>query len=294
MPRIEPLHQNTPRWHDWRRHGVGSSDAPVIMGETAFRTAKMLWSLKTGKLGEARRSPAAQRGHLLESPARRAYERYSGITVEPVCMVHDEFDWMRASLDGLTFEGSIVLEIKCPINGRDHAAARAGRIPPQYYAQLQHQLEVSKAAELHYWSFDGHQGSLVRVQPNRDYLGRLIEAETAFWTRVCENSWPDGAPDELDLSASDEWRSAADNYRSAKARLEKAVLDEQQARQWLEQMATARRTFGSGVELVRTTRKGTVDYSLVPELKGLNLERYRKAAVEVVKINILRPDEIHT
>ena len=40
MPRIERLHQNTPEWHQWRRQGIGASDAPVIMGETPFKTPK--------------------------------------------------------------------------------------------------------------------------------------------------------------------------------------------------------------------------------------------------------------
>ena len=56
-------------------------------------------------------------------------------------------EWMRASLDGLSFDGPTVLEIKCPMNVRDQAAAKQGSVPPQYYAQLQHQLEVSRAAE---------------------------------------------------------------------------------------------------------------------------------------------------
>ena len=44
MPRIERLHQNTPQWHRWRQQGLGASDAPVIMGEAAFKTPRMLWS----------------------------------------------------------------------------------------------------------------------------------------------------------------------------------------------------------------------------------------------------------
>src|SRR3984893_18796396 len=97
---------------------------------------------------------------------------------------------MRASLDGLSFDGSTVLEIKCPMNVRDQTAAQQGSVPPQYYAQLQHELEVSQAAEPDYWSLDGSAGSLVRVSPDREYLKRLLDAEAAFWQRVSENVWP--------------------------------------------------------------------------------------------------------
>jgi len=31
--------------------------------------------------------------------------------MEPLCLVHQEFEWMRASLDGLSFDGSTLVEI---------------------------------------------------------------------------------------------------------------------------------------------------------------------------------------
>jgi predicted phage-related endonuclease len=110
--------------------------------------------------------------------------------MEPTCLVHDQLDWMRASLDGLSFDGSIVLEIKCPWSTRDQSALREGRIPVHYYAQIQHQLEVSRAQEAHYWSFDGATGILVRAQPDREYIARLIEAEAAFWQRWWTTAGP--------------------------------------------------------------------------------------------------------
>ena len=137
MPKIERLQQNTPDWHRWRQQGLGASDAPVIMGDAAFKTTRMLWSIKTGRMQEEPPGPAARRGRELERLARQAYEQELGIQMEPLCLVHDELEWMRASLDGLSFDGSTVLEIKCPMNVRDQSAARAGSVPPHYYAQLQ-------------------------------------------------------------------------------------------------------------------------------------------------------------
>jgi predicted phage-related endonuclease len=104
--------------------------------------------------------------------------------MESLCLAHERLEWMRASLDGLSFDGSIAIEIKRPWGMRDQPELREGRIPTNYYAQVQHQLEVSRARELHYWSFDGASGTLVRVQPDREYIARLIDAETSFWQRV--------------------------------------------------------------------------------------------------------------
>src|SRR5258707_2571109 len=126
MPRIERLKENTPEWHRWRLQGLGASDAPVVMGDAPFRTRRFLWSVKTGLARESAVGPAARRGRTLEYAARIAYERYTGIQMEPLCLVHDGLEWMRASLDGLSFDGAIALEIKCPWGNRDQAALSAG------------------------------------------------------------------------------------------------------------------------------------------------------------------------
>ena len=150
MPKIERLHQNTPEWHRWRLHGIGASDAPVIMGDAVFKTPRMLWSIKTGRTGENAPGPAARRGRELEMLARRAYERQVDIQMEPLCLVHDELEWMRASLDGLSFDGSTVLEIKCPISERDRMAARQGRVPTQYGSSAWRPPPEPTAAESKY------------------------------------------------------------------------------------------------------------------------------------------------
>ena len=106
-----------------------------------------------------------------------------------------------------------------------------------------------------------------------------------------ENRWPELANEELDLSADPNWRHAALRYREVRLRLESAAFEEHQLRATLKRMATARRTYGCGVEVLKSSRKGTVDYSAVPELRGVNLEPYRKPPVAVVKINFIEPNQ---
>jgi putative phage-type endonuclease len=287
MARVERIHQHTPEWHAWRMQGLGSSDAPAVMRESPWRTPKQLWELRTGRRTELDdTSPALRRGRKLEPEARAAYEAFTSEQMEPLCLVHDRLEWMRASVDGIGFDRAIVLEIKCPLRSEDHRLAAEGQVPRHYFAQLQHQLEVTQANELHYWSFDGERGALVRVKPDPDYIERLIEVEAEFWRRVVENRWPELGENELDLSDRTEWRTAALRYREVKLRLEQATGEERQARAQLEAMATARRTYGGGIEVLRSFRKGAVNYASVPQLRGVDLEPYRKPLVEVVKINL--------
>jgi predicted phage-related endonuclease len=205
--------------------------------------------------------------------------------MEPLCLVHERLDWMRASLDGLSFDGSIVLEIKCPINLRDRNAAAQGWVPNHYYSQLQHQLEVSGADEAHYWSFDGRAGCLVKIRPDRDHMKRLVDAEGEFWRRVEENRWPEIDDGDLDLAANPQWRSLAVQYRKVRTQFEKLSLEERRLRTLLDRLATSRRTFGCGVEVLKSLRRGAVDYAQVPELRGVDLERYRKVPIPVMVVN---------
>ena len=62
----------------------------------------------------------------------------------------------------------------------------------------------------------------------------------------------------------------------AKVRLETAATEGHKLRAILESLATARRTFGCGVELEGHSPKGSVGCAAIPELSGVNLEPYRK------------------
>jgi predicted phage-related endonuclease len=51
-----------------------------------------------------------------------------------------------ASLDGITLEGDLIVEIKAPFRGRDSTlwkAVAGGDVPAHYLMQVQHQLMVS-------------------------------------------------------------------------------------------------------------------------------------------------------
>ena len=77
--------------------------------------------------------------------ARAAYERRTGLVMQPLVVVEGEYS---ASLDGLTLGGDRLVEIKVPFKGRDSTlwkTVEAGRLPEHYQWQVQHQLLVTKA-----------------------------------------------------------------------------------------------------------------------------------------------------
>ena len=46
--RRDDIAQGTAAWHDWRATVIGSSDAPAIMGENPWKSAKTLLEEKLG------------------------------------------------------------------------------------------------------------------------------------------------------------------------------------------------------------------------------------------------------
>ena len=176
--------QSSAAWLDWRRGGIGASDAPVVMGLSPWQKEGELLLLKTGQKAERPANDAMERGKRLEPLARQAYVAHTGIAVEPMCVQSREHDWMRASLDGLSADGQHVVEIKCP-GEKDHSLAASGSVPEKYYPQLQHILAVTGLGEIYYWSFRFGHTVLLKVDRDDAFIAALLEKEIAFWARVC-------------------------------------------------------------------------------------------------------------
>jgi hypothetical protein len=104
----------------------------------------------------------------------------------PLCVLHDEYDWCRSSLDGWVEELGLGLEIKAP-NRDDHRCALDGKVPEKYYPQVLHQLLVTGAVAWHYVSQGDERSfpmakrlAIVSVTPRREELQALLDLEIAF------------------------------------------------------------------------------------------------------------------
>lgn len=187
------MEQNSVDWEKWRLSGLGSSDAPIVLGISPWMTRYELWELKLGKREPNPETYITQRGHRLEARARAMYEIKRGfLDFPPTIVEHERYPFLRASLDGYNAERRAVLEIKAP-GKKTHIAAKAGAVPPHYYAQVQHQLMVTGAAYCDFvtlWVENEGKASevcdlaTVRVEPNREYCRSLFLELVAFWDLV--------------------------------------------------------------------------------------------------------------
>jgi putative phage-type endonuclease len=279
-------------WLEWRRQGIGASDAPVIMEVSPWTTPYQLWEVKTGLvIKEDTGNWATDRGNRLEEVARSLYELKTGFDIPPKLVTHPEHEWIRASLDGYNETHNFLVEIKCP-GADDHAKAMQGLIPEKYYPQIQHQLLASGAAKAHYISYDGADSLvIVEILPDGEYINQLYEKERDFWDLVTSNTAPELSPRDVKVIDTPGLLDLANRYIELDEQA-KGIEKEMKAikAQLSEDAEVSRyvRCSLNRLNITRTVRKGAVDYEAIGELEGVDLDAYRKKGTSSLTFTIKR------
>ena len=182
--RLLPLVERTPDWWSWRRSGVTSSDAAIILGEARGKSVTRLLLEKQQPPQESARTFEQARSSARERQARAQFCSQTGVIVRPACVESLVRPWQRASLDGLSLDGTRVVEIKCGKAAYSSSSARH-RPARHHYPQLQHILAVTDLPALDYWCYyPPHPPLCLEVCRDEAYIARLIAAEETFWNRL--------------------------------------------------------------------------------------------------------------
>lgn len=281
---MSALIQQTPEWEEARNSKIGSSDAPVIMGVSPYKTPYQLWQEKLG-FSKTFVNYAMKRGTAYEEKARQKFESMTGLLMFPCVIFHPEHEFMMASLDGMDLEGKYVLEIKC--NGKeDHELAKQGVISDKYFPQMQHQLSC-RAFELgFYFSYDleNDEGVIVDVKPDASYIKKMIYKEQDFYESLSTFEPPALTERDYQKRDDDIWNAAAQQYLQTRNALVKLEKQEKELKDALICMSGKSNMMGGGIKLSKVMRKGSVSYAEIPDLANLDLEKYRKSPVETWRI----------
>lgn len=183
------LEQRSEDWLEWRKSGIGASEASVIMGSLPFDFEDILelWKKKVGlPVAEFQMNEAIQKGIDLEDEALEKFTAATGIKMEPKCFTHPEHTFLRASLDGIDKKLKQGVEIKCP-SATKYYTAKKGIVIPYYYTQVQQQMACTGLKEIFYWVYREKEGGvLIKVPRNDEYIAELIRRATIFWNMVEE------------------------------------------------------------------------------------------------------------
>ena len=181
---IIDFEQGTGEWRSWRNDFIGSSDAPVIMSESPYKSVRNLLDEKLGLIPQFSGNDKTRLGQKLEPEARERYSDKVGIIVEPVVLRAVKNDWQIASIDGFSESHRRVVEIKCG-EGAYFSTRRSGKVPSYYYGQLQHILAVTGYPSIDFFCYwPSHGEILITVKRNDEYIDNLIYQELSFLKRL--------------------------------------------------------------------------------------------------------------
>ena len=199
------LEQGTQEWLDWRNKGVGGSEVAAVVGASPFRDSQgdRLYERKVGIREEVGDNAFMSHGRKYEPDARRVYESIFGWTAEPICVLDDEHDCIRVSLDGLRPDDELVLEVKCPgeknhrkyldisrIDGDFDRQMAFAQMFSYYRSQVQYQLMVTKAKVAHFvsyrpdWPVESERFVLIELWPEPDAQALIRQRVLEFWVHV--------------------------------------------------------------------------------------------------------------
>lgn len=276
---MDKLEQGSQEWLEFRKSHITATDSCIIMGASHWKTRIQLYHEKKDPNYKSITNDRMQRGIDLEPIARDLFFAKTGHRMIPKVVVKD---WAMASLDGIN-DWNEILEIKCPGN-RDHQLALSGKVPDHYYPQLQHQMWVCDAEKVFYFSFDGFDGVTIQVKRDNEYIEKMIAEEFKFYMCLKENTPPEPSEGDYIERNDDLWQQCASRWHSVNAAIKELEKEEDELRKQLIFLSGESNTKGAGISLCQVVRKGNVDYAKIPQLRGLDLEIYRKPAINSWRI----------
>jgi len=187
-------------WLEYRRLGIGGSDASVVCGINQYKSPVELYMDKIGMSFNDEAGEAAYWGTRLESLVRDEFTLRTGIEVTPVNQIlqSEAFPYMLANLDGMVEHPEYG---PCIFEAKTTGAYLSGKwdgdsIPDEYLLQVQHYMAVT-----------GYRGAYVAVliggntfkwkfiERDEEIISFLIQLEGDFWGHV-----QSGVPPSLDGS----------------------------------------------------------------------------------------------
>lgn len=289
MDDYKKLVQGSPEWLAFRKKHIGSSDAPVIMGVSPWKTPFQLWQEKTGFEDHNLENRNTAYGRAMEPVAKAAYETetqdFVSCEVEDTIVIHKVIPYVMASLDGIAMLQDLPIEIK-NCSHEDHLLAKEGLIPEKYYPQVQHQLACTDRPKMHYVSY--HKGDLAIVNVYRDekYISKLLKKEVEFWEQVKNLDPPklqDG--DYVQKGHDPEWLALEEELLDIMSKQDVLEARSKELREQMKAIADGQSIAGKNLRYQRIVKPGNIDYKSIPELGSVDLEQYRKNPIVLYRVD---------
>lgn len=180
MFKIVDVEQGSPEWHKvrlgkWTASNFSKLLTPTLKTSTQTKdfVNGLVGELLTGEYEEGYKSAAMQRGNDLESEALEFVNFTHGHDFKTYGFCDSEQGY-GASPDALDLEKKIGLELKCPSAKTMVKYLRSGKLPNEYFSQVQGSMLVTGFKT---WIFCAYhplmKPLLITVKRDQEYIGKL-------------------------------------------------------------------------------------------------------------------------
>lgn len=290
MKKIE-IAQNTPEWLTFRDDKIGGSDIAAIIGaEGAFQNRQ---DVLFQKLGHKRALSEHQKkifneGHEWERVVRDALNQ-SGWNFVPEVVVADWEPRFMASLDGIDHKEKTILEIKSVMT-TERFAKYCETTPQHYYAQVQWQLYCT-GLERAMIAFV-HDGNVFTKNIERDVeMQSFMENHAIKFLQELDAIKAGTMPAPiLSVQTTDMERIAFLKRQEKEMQIQLDMVTEE-IKSLAEKVLTEFNAIvvsSDGIQVEWVEREGSVDYKKIPELKDLDLKKFRRPGTKYIKVSLKR------
>ena len=180
---VSTLNLDKKEWLQYRKQGIGGSDAGAVCGLNPYRTAMQVYQDKTSEDIEEIDNEAMRQGREFEDYVARRFTEETGKKVRRAntMFYHEKYPFMLADVDRMVVGENAGLECK---TASPYMTDKweDGKIPLSYQIQCLHYMAVC-GAEAWYIAvlIYGKEFKYYRIERDEEMIADLIRIEQNFW-----------------------------------------------------------------------------------------------------------------
>lgn len=180
---VNTANMDRQEWLEWRRKGIGGSDASAILNLNPYQSAFDVYAEKLGIKEEQPDNEALRQGRDLEDYVAFRFSEATGKKVRRrnAILQHPDYPWMLANVDRLVVGENAGLECKTT-SILNKSEFKLGEYPDSYYVQCMHYLAVTGFKKWYLAVLVLNKSFHVfEIERDEEEIEALIQAEKYFW-----------------------------------------------------------------------------------------------------------------
>ncbi len=263
------LEQGSDAWLTWRRNLLTATDAAMLLGKSPYTTPFKGWQRKIGDAPEQEVNANMLRGQADEPRAREMFIAEYGINMTPCCVASDKYNFLGASLDGISDCGRFIQEIK----SQNIESIRNLGIPEFHMFQMQHQLLCGDGQfeKCFYTTIWGNEIYTIEVLPNEEWAKDYIPKAKEFWRMCVFKEAPAlTCKDYKKMDGVGKWDSLAFDYRRLSEEIKTLEELKDSYKKELIKLCGDDNCAGKGIKVLKKITKGRIDYAEAVEVLNIH------------------------